>query len=193
VIGGIGHDMDDPAGEGQGEQADQRGGHLYLAGSLPLAGQVQPRQHRQAHLPAAERQPGQDPGGDEAVAVAELAHGRGAAVVLPAGPVHLAPAAAEHRVIDGHAQISAGRHRQQHRQLRDRQAELVKVPAGAGEEVMRPVMRPGMLQAAAQQHAHHGAAAHPPGHPGDQAAERGKARRGEARPQLVQQAQQRSG
>jgi len=69
--------------------------------------------------------------------------------VLPAGPVHPPPAAAEHRVIDGHAQISARLGHQQDRQLRDRQAELVRFPAGPGEEVVRQVMRPGMLQAAA--------------------------------------------
>ncbi len=80
--------------------------------------------------------------------------------MLPAGPGHLAAAAAEHRVADGHKQIGA-RLGQQHRQLRDRQAGLIELPAGAGEEVMSPVMRPGMLQAAAHQHAHHGAAAHP--------------------------------
>src|ERR1019366_3138619 len=71
VTGAIGHDMDDPAGEGQGEQAHQHGG------------------------------------GDEAAAVAELAHAQGAAVMLPAGPGHLAAAAAEHRVADGHKQIGA--------------------------------------------------------------------------------------
>ena len=112
--------------------------------------------------------------------------------MLPARPVHLAPAAAEHRIIDRYPQVSARRHHQHHRQLRDRQAELVNLPAGAGEEIVRPVMRPDVLQGPAQQHAHHGTAAHPPGQPGGQAAERGKARRGETWPQLTQQAQQRS-
>jgi len=69
--------------------------------------------------------------------------------MLPAGPVHPAPAAAEHRVIDGHTHISARLGHQQDRQLRDRQAELIEFPAGPAEEVVRPVMRPGMLQAAA--------------------------------------------
>ncbi len=113
--------------------------------------------------------------------------------MLPAGPVHLAARAAEHRVIDRHVQIGARLGQQHHRQLRDRQAGLIELPAGAGEEVVRPVMRPGMLRAAARRHARHGAAAHPARQPGDQAAERGKARRGEARPQLAQQAQQRRG
>lgn len=82
---------------------------------------------------------------------------------------------------------------QHHRQLRDRQAELVKLPAGAGEEVVRPVMRPGVLQGTAQQHANHGPAADLARQPGDQPAERREPRRGETRPQLAQQARQRSG
>jgi hypothetical protein len=107
----------------------------------------------------------------------------------PPGPVRLAHGPAEHRIVDGHPQVRAGRH-QQRGQVRDGQAELVQFPAGAGEEVMRPVMRPGMLQAAAQQHAHHGTAPHPPGQPGHQAAERDKPRRGETRPQHRQYLQQ---
>src|ERR1019366_6639680 len=82
VTGAIGHDMDDPAGEGQDEQAHQHGGGARLARSLPLAGQVQPRQHGQAPRAGTPRQPDQDPGGDEAAAVAELAHAQGAAVML---------------------------------------------------------------------------------------------------------------
>ena len=58
--------------------------------------------------------------------------------MLPAGPVHPAPAAAEHRVIDGHARISARLGHQQDRQLRDRQAELVKFPAGPLRLMNRP-------------------------------------------------------
>ena len=96
-------------------------------------------------------------------------------------------------VIDGHLQVSARRHHQQHHKLRDRQAELIEFPAGAGEEVVRPVMRPGVLQAAAEQHADDSTAAHLAAQPGGQAAERGKARRGETRPQHHQQAQQRGG
>jgi hypothetical protein len=46
------------------------------------------------------------------------------------------------RVIDRDLQVSARRDQHQHRQLRDGQAELVQVPAGPGEEVMRPVMPP---------------------------------------------------
>ena len=191
VIGGISHHMDHPARERQGEQFDQGGGRLHLARPGPLAGQVQPGQHRQAHIAPAERQPDEDPGDHEAVAVTELVLARGAAVMLPARPVDLAAGPAEHRVIHRHLQVSAGWQHQQHRKLRDRQAELVQLPAGAGEEVVRPVMRPGVLQAGTQQHAHHGAAADLPGQPGDQAAERDEARRGETRPKLIQQVQQR--
>jgi len=68
--------------------------------------------------------------------------------MLPPGSVHLAPGPAEHRIIDRYPQVRARRHQQQHDQLRDGQAELVNFPAGPGEEVMRPVMRPGVLQAA---------------------------------------------
>ena len=191
VIGGAGHDMYHPAGEGQGELADQGRGRLRLAGALALAGQVQPGQHRQADLAGAERQPDQDGRGDEAVAVAELVLRRGAAVMLPAGAVHLATGPAEHRVIDGHAQVRAGRQHQQHDQLRDGQAELIDLPAGPGEEVMRPVMRPHVLQAAARQHARHRPPVHPARQPGDQAAEGNEARRREARPQRGQHIQQR--
>jgi hypothetical protein len=49
------------------------------------------------------------PGSAEAVTVAQLAPARGAAVMLPAGPVNLAPAAAEHRVIDGQPGYRPGR------------------------------------------------------------------------------------
>ena len=115
VVGGVGHDVHRPVREGQCELADQGGGGLHLAVSVPLAGQVQPGQHRQAHRPGAERQPDHDPGGDKAVAVAELAQARGAAVVLPAGAVYLATAAAEHRIIDRDLQVSAGRHHAHHR------------------------------------------------------------------------------
>jgi hypothetical protein len=142
---------------------------------------VQAGQHRQAHFAGAERQPDQDRHDDEAVAVAELVLRRGAAVVLPPGLVDLPPGPAEHGIVSRHAQVRARRHHEHHRQLRNRQAELVKLPAGPGEEVMRPVMRPHVLQAAAQQHPGHGAAAHPPGQPGDQAAEGDKSRPGEAR------------
>ena len=69
--------------------------------------------------------------------------------MLPAGAVHLATGPAEHRVIDGHAQVRAGRQHHQHDKLRDGQAELIDLPAGPGEEVMCPVMRPHVLQAAA--------------------------------------------
>jgi hypothetical protein len=58
---------------------------------------------------------------------------------------------------------------------------------------MRAVMRPQVLQGAARQHAHDGAASHLARQPGNQAAECREPRRGETRPQLVQQAQQRSG
>ena len=80
--------------------------------------------------------------------------------MLPPGPVHLAPGPAEHRVIDRHPQVRARFGQRQHHQLRDRQAQLVKLPAGPGKEVMRPVMRPGALHGSCQQHAHHRAAAH---------------------------------
>jgi hypothetical protein len=113
--------------------------------------------------------------------------------MLPPGPVDLAAGPAEHRVIDRHAQPVARPGQQHHRQLRDRQPELVKLPAGAGEEVVRPVMRPGVLQGTAQQHAHHGPAADLARQPGDQPAERREPRRGETRPQPAQQARQRSG
>ena len=141
VIGGVGHDMDHPAGERQREQPDQGRGRLHLGRPGALAGQVQPGQHRQADLAGAERQPDQDGRDHEAVAVAELVLRRGAAVMLPPGPVHLAPGPPEHRVIDGHAQVRAGRQHQQRDQLRDRQAELIDLPSGPGEEVMCPIMR----------------------------------------------------
>jgi hypothetical protein len=74
-------------------------------------------------------------------------------------------AAAEHRVIDSYPQVSAQLGQQRHRQLRHRQAKLIELPAGTGEEEeeeeVHPVKRPQVLQAAAQQHAHHGTAAHP--------------------------------
>ena len=91
--------------------------------------------------------------------------------MLPAGAMDLAAAAAEYRIIDRHLQVSAGRQHQQHRQLRDGQAELVKFPAGTGEEIVRPVVRPPVLQGAPQQHAGHGTAADLPGQPAGQAAE----------------------
>jgi hypothetical protein len=112
--------------------------------------------------------------------------------MLPPGAMHFATAAAEHRVIDGHPQVRAGRHQQQHDRLRDGQAELVKLPAGPGEEVMSAVMRPCSLQAAARQHAHDRAAVHPARQPGEQAAEGHEPRGGETRAERGQRLQQRS-
>jgi hypothetical protein len=54
--------------------------------------------------------------------------------MLPARPVDLATAAAEHRIIDRHAQAVARPGQQQRRELRDRQAELVKLPSGAAKK-----------------------------------------------------------
>ena len=113
--------------------------------------------------------------------------------MLPARPVDLAAGAAEHRVVDRDPQGGARRQEQQDRQRRDGQAQVVGVPAGPGEEAVRPVVRPRPGQARAQQHPGHRPAAGLPGQPRDQAAERSEPRRGEARPQRGQDLQQRTG
>jgi len=63
--------------------------------------------------------------------------------------VDLAAGPAEQRVIDRHGQ-RAGWHQQQHDQPGDGQAEVADLPPGAGEEVVRPVMRPGPGQVRAE-------------------------------------------
>jgi len=49
-----------------------------------------------------------------------------------------------------------GRDQQRHHQPRYRQAQVIGAPAGTGEELVRPVMRPGPGQARPGQHAAHG-------------------------------------
>jgi hypothetical protein len=113
--------------------------------------------------------------------------------MLPARPVDLAARPAEHRVVHRHPQFPARRDQQRDGEPGDAQAELVRVPAGPREEVVRPVMRPQPLQGRPQQHPGDGPPARLAGQPGDQAAERGEARRGETRPQRAQDFQQRAG
>jgi hypothetical protein len=221
VVGGVGDGVHRPVRERGREQADQRRGGIdlgraslllrrFLRGRLPgggvrgfracgallclpvlLLGHVEADQDGQADLPAAERDLDQQRDGDEAVAVAQLAQGGAAAVVLPCRAVDLAPGPPEHRVVDRDPQVSAGRDQEHHRDLRDAQAELVDLPAGAGKEVVRPVMRPQAVQARAQQHPGHRPAARLPGQARGQAAERHERRSGEARTQSGQDLQQR--
>ena len=60
-------------------------------------------------------------------------------------PWSVAAGPAEYRIIDRHGQRPGGRYQQQQQlhQPEDGQAQLVGVPAGLSEEVMRPVMQPG--------------------------------------------------
>ncbi len=190
MVGGVGDDVQPPAGERGGQQRGQFRGDRGLGRAGALAGQVQACQHRQAPGPGAERQRHDDPDGDEAVPERQFLRVLRAAVMLPPGAVHLRAGPDAYRVVqrDGHvrARVDQGIYDQ----AGNRQAELVELPAGPGEEVVRAVMRPGPLQARAQQHAHHGTAPDLPGQAGDQAAERGERRRGETRAHRHQDTQQ---
>jgi site-specific DNA recombinase len=191
-----------PPGKRPGQQRDQRHRAADRAGRRRLpaglaaraapARDMQPGQHRQAHRPRAERQRHDDPARDEAIAEAELVPRRGRPVMLPGRPVHLAAGPAEHRVTDRHHQRLPGRDQQHHSQPRDRQAQLIEIPAGPGEEVMRPVMRPAPAQARPGQHPAHRPPPHLPGQPRHQPAERHERRPGEHRTQRTQQIQQRN-
>ncbi len=75
--------------------------------------------------------------------------------MLPGRPVDLAAGPAEQRVTGRRHHRLPGRHQQHHDHPRHRQAQLVKLPGGPGEEVMRPVMRPAPGQPCAQQHPAH--------------------------------------
>ena len=193
VVGRVSDDVHHPVRERCGEQFDQRGGGFHFGGAGALAGQVQPGEYRQAHVAGAERQLHDDPGGDEAVAVADLARRRAASVMLPARSPDLASPPPEHRVIDRYHQVRARFHQCQDHQCGGRQAQLVNLPAGPGEEVVRAVVWPHPRQAGPEQHANHGAAPHLPGQARDQAAERAISRRGETPAQRRQHGEQGSG
>ena len=127
-----------PPGKRPGQQrhqrhraADRAGRRRLPAGLAAPARDMQPGQHRQAHRPRAERQRHDDPARDEAIAEAELVPRRGRPVMLPGRPVHLAAGPAEHRVIDRHRQRLPGRDQQHHSQPRDRQVQLIEIPAGS--------------------------------------------------------------
>ena len=147
VVGRVSDDVHHPVRERCGEQFDQRGGGFHFGGAGALAGQVQPGEYRQAHVAGAERQLHDDPGGDEAVAVADLARRRAASVMLPARSPDLASPPPEHRVIDRYHQVRARFHQCQDHQCGGRQAQLVNLPAGPGEEVVRAVVWPHPRQA----------------------------------------------
>ena len=75
----------------------------------------------------------------------------------------------------------------------DGQAQVIGAPAGAGEEPVRPVVRPGPRQARPGQHPAHRPLPGLREEPAGQAAEGAERRGGEQRPEHGQQARQRGG
>ena len=94
------------------------------------------------------------------------------------------------RVVDRDGHRVPGGHQQRHHQPGHRQAQVVRVPPGPGEEPVRPVMRPDPGQSRPGEHAAHRP---PPGlreEPAGQAAERAERRGGEQRTEGRKQPQE---
>jgi hypothetical protein len=99
--------------------------------------------------------------------------------------------AAEQGVINGHGQRRSDRYEVTDDQPQHRQAHGVGVPAGAGEEPVRPAVMPHPGHTRTGEHAADGSVRRLGNHPGQQGHERSERRGGEARPERLQHASQR--
>ena len=136
LVGGIGDHVHPPVGERRGQQPDQLAGLGGLGRAR--AGQVQPQQQRQAHIAVGEGHRHDQPGDHETVPAADPVAALRGPIMLPRRAEHAAPVAMEQGVIHRHGQrLAVGGGRGQH-QPGQGQPQRVGVPAGVGEESVRP-------------------------------------------------------
>ena len=188
------HVHDPPAARGRGgDQLDQLTGQGRPGRPAPAP---QPGGHRQRHRPAQERQLRDDRRDHERVAARDLLPALRhlqRPVIGPARGEDLAAGPAEHGVIDRDHDRGAGRDQPAGRQPQHRQPDRISAPGRSGEEPVRPAVMPHPAQPGPGQHAAHGAARRAGDQSRGQHRERGERRRGEARPELLQQLHQRPG
>ncbi len=186
AVGGVGDQVDPPVGEPLGDEIDQVTGQIGFGALTSLDRQA--GQHRQRHRPRTERQRHHDRGDHPVVPEPQLELPSRGAVVEPADPVHLLPAAAEQSVIDHDRDRCARRQQVSDDQLSHPQPELVGAPPGRGEEPVRPGVVPHPGQTRPAQHAAHRPSDRLGHQPAHQRGERLEGRRGETRPEHVQHA-----
>ena len=189
-VGGVGRHMDVPAGQRAGEHLGHAAGQPQPGGGLGALDH-QLGQHGEGDRPGAARQLDDHGQHHPVMAAPGLVPARGGPVMEPRRGPDLLPPPPEQGVIDRRGHRFPGRHQQRHRQPRDGQAQVVRVPPGPGEEGMRPVMTPGPGQARPGQHAAHRVLPGLRDEAAGQAAERAERRGSEQRAETGQQRHQR--
>jgi hypothetical protein len=96
-------------------------------------------------------------------------------------------------VVDGEADRRAGLDEHRDQEVQQREPELIRIPATAGEEIVRTAVMPHPRQPSGLQHPADRAVADPADEPDQQHAERLKGRLREAHREQGQQSGQRSG
>jgi hypothetical protein len=145
------------------------------------------RHHRYPGRPGDPRQPDDHRGDDPVVAVSRLRRPLGGAVAEPRCRPHLLTASSEEGAVDRDVDRLARRDQQRHHHPCRGQAEFAGTPPGAGEEAVRPVVRPQPRQARAGEHAADGAPTGLGKETAGQPAERAERRRREQRRESRQQ------
>jgi hypothetical protein len=198
-MGAVHDELDDRVGEALDDHVGQQPPELGLGwpvGVSVVFGAEEPEEDRQPDRPSAEaRQLDDEHDDDPAVAPPGSptgALGLGAVVQVVRAP-HAPPRATEQRVIDGQTDRRAGLDEHRHQEVGQPQADIVGLPARAGEEVVRAAVMPRPGQARGLQHPRDRAVADPPDEPDQQHAERLKRRLREARPKQGQHPGKRSG
>jgi hypothetical protein len=189
-VGRVGHDADGAAGQRRGQPLRHPAGQPQAGPGIRVLDH-QLRDHRHRDRPAHHGQPHDDGEDHPVVPVARLRRpGRGP-VVEPRGGPDLLPPPAEQRVIDRHLDRFPFRDQQRHHQQGGGQPQVVSAPPGAGEEPVRPVVRPQARKVRAREHPAHRPLPRLREEPAGQAAERTKRRGREQRREDGQQRHQR--
>ena len=189
-VGGIGGDVDLAAGQFRGQAGDHAAGQPQPRGRV-RALDHQLRHDRDGYGPGDHGQPHPDGKHDPVVPVTRLRRPLRGAVMKPRRCPHSLSPPPEQGVVDEHLHRIPARHQQRDHQPRGGDAQVIGVPPGAGEEAVRPVVRPGPRQARPGQHAAYRPLPGLREETAGQPRERAERRRGEQRGEHGQQRHQR--